>query len=260
MAHKNVHGVCKLCLKAAKLCKSHYLSRVLHTLSRMEGAHPIVMTPRLIKSTPCQMWAHLLCEACEGRLNDRGEKPLLALFNGASDNFPLLNRMNLALPVRVESTVITYSGKAMGIDTGALAYYALSVLWKGSVHKWTTLKGQRSSIDLGKYQEPARRYLHGDAGFPEGLYVIVTACIDRGSQGMTFAPSKVSESLYPMYSLLVRGIWFHVIATDDSPLGMSELCCARSAKGVLFKADCTEPFLQAGRHIHRTATVSADLR
>jgi hypothetical protein len=218
------------------------------------------MTPKLVKATPRQLWAHLLCETCEGQLNDRGEKPVLALFNGANDDFPLLNRMNLALPLKVEPTVITFSGEAMGIDTESLAYYALSVLWKGSVHKWTTLKGQNSSVDLGKYQEPIRRYLLGEAGFPDGVYVVVTACVDHGSQGMNFAPAKVSGSMYPMYSILVRGLWFHVIATDDNPKGLSELCCVRSSKKVLFKADCTKPFLQAGRHIHKTATVSAELR
>jgi len=61
-----------------------------------------------------------------------------------------------------------------------------------------------------------------------------------------------------MYSILVRGIWFHVITTDENPK-LSELCCVGSPKKVLFKADCTEPFLKAGRHIFKTATVSSEL-
>jgi hypothetical protein len=168
--------------------------------------------------------------------------------------------MNLALPLKAERTVVIYSGEAMGIDTEPLAYYALSVLWKGSVHKWTTLKGQKSSIDLGKYQEPIRRYLLGEAGFPDGVYVIVTACVDRGSQGMNYAPSEAVGPSFPMYSLLVRGIWFYVVTTDNSPLGLGDLCCVRSVKKVLYKADCTEPFLFTGKLIHKTATVSPELR
>jgi len=260
MARKNVGGVCKLCLRSGKLCKSHYMSRVLHALSRTGKEHPVVMTPGLIQTTPRQLWAHLLCESCEQLLNNRGEKPVLALFNGAKDNFPLLNRMNLALPLKAGPTVIIYSGEAMGINTEPLAYYALSVLWKGSVHEWTTLKGQKSSIDLGKYQEPIRGYLLGEAAFPDGVYVNVTACVDRGSQGMNYAPSGAVGPPYPMYSLLVRGLWFHVITTDSAPPGLSDLCCVRSTNRMLFKADCTEPFLLAARHIHKTATVSADLR
>jgi hypothetical protein len=154
------------------------------------------MTPKLIKATPKQLWAHLLCAGCERLLNDRGEKAVQALFNGAT-SLPLLDRMNLSLPLNAAPTVVTYSGSSMGVDTDPLAFYALSILWKGSVHKWTTLKGQKSSVDLGKYQEPIRRYLIGDAGFPDGVYVIATACTDIGSQGMTFAPSLVAESRFP---------------------------------------------------------------
>ena len=77
---------------------------------------------------------------------------------------------------------------------------------------------------------------------------------------MNFAPANAVRSTYPTYSLLVRGIWFHVVTTEDEPKGLSELCCVRSAKKVLFKADCTKPFLRAGRHIHKTATVSPELR
>jgi hypothetical protein len=280
MARKNVHGVCELCQKQAKLCKSHYLGRVLHRMSFTGNEPPVVMTPKLVRVSPRQLWAHLLCEDCEQRLNERGEKPFLALCNDGDNNFRLLNLMEVAMPmtqspnVRVSfggllfrdidgtfsETVVRYSRKAMGIETEDLAYYALSVLWKGSVYKWKTFQGQESTVDLGKYQEPIRHYLTGEAGFPDGVYVITTVCTDKGSPGMCFAPSKVSESQFPMFSVLVRGIWFHIITTDEMPAGISDLCCVRSTEKVLFKEDCLERFLEAGRHIHRTATISPELR
>ncbi len=280
MAHKNVYGVCKLCRNQAKLCKSHYLGRVLHKMSFTGDEPPVVMTPKLVKTSPKQLWAHLLCEPCEQRLNERGEKPFLALCNGADNNFRLLSLMEVAVPmnhspsVRVSAagvifrdvrgtlstSVLQYSGRAMGIDTKALAFYALSVLWKGSIYKWKTFKGQESTVDLGRYQEQIRRYLAGEAGFPDGIYVIATACTDIGSPGMCFAPSKVSGSRFPMYSVLVRGSWFHLVTTDETPAGLSDLCCAHSSEKVLFKEDCLERFLDAGRHIHKTAAISAELR
>lgn len=259
MARSNVVGKCPLCLKRRKLCKSHYLGRTLHDLSRDSWGHPVVMTPKLITATPKQVWAHLLCQSCERLFNDRGEKPVQALFNGKA-SFPLLDRMSVAMAIKTEPTVVTYSGSATGIDTDALAYYALSILWKGSVHNWTTLKGQNSSVNLGVHQERIRRYLIGDAGFPEGVYVIVAACTDVGSQGMVFAPSLVDHEMYPMHSLLVRGIWFHIVLTDKPSPELDGLCCVRSGRKVLHKADCTEPFLQAGRHIYQTAVVSPQLQ
>jgi hypothetical protein len=275
MARKNVHGVCMLCQKRAKLCKSHYLGRVLHKMSFTGDEPPVVMTPKLVRISPRQLWAHLLCEACEQRLNELGEKPFLALCNDASNNFRLLNLMRVAVPMQPASSVrvshggvifrdvdgtfsksvVQYSGRSMGINTEALAFYALSVLWKGSVHKWKTFEGQESTVDLGKYQEPIRRYLAGEATFPDGVYVIATTCTDQGSPGMCFAPSKVSGSRFPMYSILVRGIWFHIVTTDEAPAGLSDLCCVRSAENVIFKEDCLERFLETGRHIHKTATI-----
>jgi hypothetical protein len=280
MARKNVQGVCKLCQKPAKLCKSHYLGRVLHKISFTEDEPPVMMTPKTVQATPRQLWAHLLCENCEQRLNEKGEKPVIALFTDANNNFPLLNRMELALPLTFRSAfrvseggllvrdadgslgqnVVKYSGRAMGINTEALAYYGLGILWKGSVHKWKTIDGQESTVDLGKYQEPIRRYLLGEAGFPDGVYVLVSACTDVGSQGMCFAPHLVEGSRYPMHSILIRGLWFHIITTDQDADGLSELCCVRSTEKVLFKEDCTERFLHAGRHIHETAAVSPELR
>src|ERR1035441_10730071 len=100
MARKNVHGVCMLCQKRAKLCKSHYLGRVLHKMSFTGDEPPVVMTPKLVRISPRQLWAHLLCEACEQRLNELGEKPFLALCNDASNNFRLLNLMRVAVPDR----------------------------------------------------------------------------------------------------------------------------------------------------------------
>jgi hypothetical protein len=217
------------------------------------------MTPKFITATPKQLWAHLLCESCERRLNELGEKPVQKLFNGAN-GFPLLDRMNVALAVESKPTVVTYSGSDMGIDTEALAYYALSLLWKGSVHNWATLQGQTSSVNLGKYQEPIRQYLLGDAGFPDGVYVIVAVCTDYGSQGMNFAPSLVAGSQFPMFSILVRGLWFHVITTDSPAPGLEKLCCVRSEKKILHKEDCANRFLEAGRHLHKTAVVSPKLK
>jgi hypothetical protein len=176
MAQKNVHGICKLCQKQAKICKSHYVGRVLHRMSFTGDEPPVVMTPKLVKVSPRQLWAHMLCEACEQRLNERGEKPFLALCNGADNNFRLLNLMEVAMPIKqsprvrvslggllfrdfdgsFSESVVKYSGRKMGIDTEALAFYALSVLWKGSVHQWKTFQGQQSTVDLDKYQEPMR--------------------------------------------------------------------------------------------------------
>ncbi len=163
--------------------------------------------------------------------------------------------------VKTEGDVVTFSGSAMGIDTDALAHFALGVLWKGSVHQWKTVEGQTSSVKLGAFREQIRTYLLGRSGFPSGVFVIVTACEDRGSRGMVFAPNlnKSAGSHGTMFSLLTRGIWFHIITDENAAPGIKDLCCVQSEKKVLHLQDCTKELIEAGRHVHKTARVSSNV-
>ena len=217
------------------------------------------MTPKVVMGTQRQLWAHLLCRECEARLNKFGETPVLKLLDTGS-GFRLLERMHLALELKIESNTVSFSGSAMGVDTDALAYFALGILWKGSVNKWSTVEGQTTSISLGAFEEPIRKYLLGEGGFPPDVYVLVGACEDRGSRGMVFAPSLVGGVRHRMFSILVRGIWFHVITDKNALPGIKKLCCVQSEKRVLHLEDCSQRFLQAGRHIHRTARIAPNVR
>lgn len=257
MAKSNVIGICRLCKKRRILCKSHYLGRALHKLALTNGQDAIMMTPKVIMATQRQLWAHLLCRECEGRLNAFGETPALQWIDNGKD-FPLLDRMRLSLDVKDEGTSVTFSGRAMGVDTEALAYFALSLLWKGGVQQWPTAEGQTTSVPLGPFEEPIRKYLLG-APFPANVYVLLGVCEDRGSRRMVFAPTVMRETRHHTFSVLVRGLWFHIV-TDARAAAVKELCCVQSAKKVLHLENCASRFFDAGRHIHKTARVAANVK
>jgi len=242
VAQKNVVGLCALCRKQKTLCKSHYLGRALYELSRVDGEHPVVMTRERVEFTPRQIWAHLLCRDCEDLFDKNGEKTTFRWINRGKDkavDFPLLNRMELAMPLKQDGNSIVYSGFAIGVPTEAFAYFALSLLWRGAAHKWKTLKHQTTSVELGRYEEPIRRYLLGEAGFPDNVYVLLGVCTDFGSQGLVFPPHEASGARYKTYSFLVRGIWFNVI-TDDKAKGIEGLCCVKSPRKVLHLENCEQ--------------------
>ncbi len=218
-----------------------------------------MMTPKVITATQKQLWAHLLCSECEGRLNKFGETPVLKLLDTGA-GFRLLNWMEMALELKIERGTVSFSGSAMGVDTDALAHFGLGILWKGGVHKWTTVEGQTTSVELEPFEESIRTYLLGETGFPRGVYVLVGACEDKGSRGMVFAPSLVKESQNRMFSILVRGIWFHIITDMGASPGMKKLCCVQSDKKVLHMEDCSSRFFHAGRHIHKTARIASNLK
>lgn len=259
MAKKNVVAVCELCRKRKPLCKSHYLGKAVEKLCRGDGDDAVMMTPKVIMARQRQLWAHLLCRDCEERLNRFGETPVLKLLDNGS-RFPLLQRMESGIALKDERGTLTFSGSAMEIDTDALAHFALGILWKGSVHKWSTAEKQTTSVALGSFKETIRKFLLGESGFPCDVYVLVAACEDKGSRGMVFAPSLVNGSRNRMFGILVRGIWFHVITDKTAPSGTKELCCVQSGKKTLHQEDCNERFLHAGRHIHKTARIAPNVK
>jgi len=218
----------------------------------------VMMTPRVIMETQRQLWAHLLCRECEGRLNKFGETPVLRLLDNGS-TFPLLGLMRVAMHVKAEPGVVTFSGSAMGINTDGLAHFALGILWKGGVHKWSTVGGQTTSVNLRGYIGAIRKYLLGVDEIPVGISVIVAACDDKGSRGMVFAPSRLRGSRYKQFSMLIRGLWFHIIVDKKARAGMKGLCCVQSDKRVLHLENCHNRLMQAAGYLHKSAKVAPSL-
>jgi hypothetical protein len=216
------------------------------------------MTPKIILASPRQLWAHLLCQKCEDRLNRLGENVVLKWLDN-NYGFRLLEWMRRSLAVKHETRVLTFSARDMGIDTEPFAHFALGLLWKGAVHQWKTTEGQTTSVDLGEYEDGIRRYLLGETGLPDGVYVILAVCEDKGSRGMVFAPSLVEGSPHRMFSILIRGLWFHVVVDRNAKPGIRDLCCVRSEKKVLHLENCEQRFLEAGRHIRKTARISPNV-
>jgi hypothetical protein len=71
---------------------------------------------------------------------------------------------------------VVHSGPAVGIDVDKFAYFALSVFWWASVHVWKTLNGQLISMPLRSWEEPVRKYLKGETGFPASVVLKLTVC------------------------------------------------------------------------------------
>jgi hypothetical protein len=63
-----------------------------------------MMTPQLNAPTPKQIWHHLLCDDCEQRFSKRGESSTMRLVQRKT-GFPLLERLNVAMPFQVEPTL-----------------------------------------------------------------------------------------------------------------------------------------------------------
>ena len=259
MARKKQYGLCALCLKDKELRRSHLLGRAIYQLNRDGDGDPVMMTPNLNTRTQKQIWLHLLCDECEQLFSRRGEAPTMRLVQ-RDTGFALLDRLNVAIPFKEEPNLAAYSGSAIGIDTEPLAYFALSLLWRSGVRQWRTLGSQTTGVSLGVFAEPIRKYLSGEASFPEDVAVTVRVCTDFGSRFGTFAPYYASGATSASYFVLVRGLWFHIAAGHNLlPAFVQHCCCVNSARKVIFKRDCEREYLEAGGHFIATAAESPNL-
>jgi hypothetical protein len=252
-------GVCKLCLFEKELQRSHLMPRAFYKILLEHGEDPIVMTPALVTHTSRQVCDYVLCKGCEDRFNKNGEAYLGTLVS-RRDSFPFLDKLKLALAHREEKAHIEFSGLQVGIDTDKLAYFALSVLWRSGAHKWATLGQQTTSVDLGSYADVLRRFLLGETGFPADVGVIVTVCIDKGSQGFIFMPGQVREAKPDIqYTLAVLGIELRIIVGIPASR-LEAVCCYHSANKVLFARNCHKEAQQGFNYLHKAAKISQRVR
>ncbi len=254
-------GKCKLCLQEKELRDSHLIGRAVYRLFREdEGEDPIVMTPDVVLQTSQQVSDYVFCDKCEDRFNKGGEKYVTGLVWRRS-RFPLLDRIKLALHMKRERTHIVVSGERIGIDTDKVAYYALSVVWRAAVHTWKTIGQQTTSVVLGSEEENIRKYLMGQASFPDKLGVMVTVCTDRGSQMHYLSPTMLAEpNTFQQYVFLVRGVHFGVMIAMTPKAHFLEVCCVRSSGKKIFVTDMEDFTRNMVKPFHQTAKIARNVR
>jgi hypothetical protein len=112
------------------------------------------------------------------------------------------------------------------INAMKLAYFLLSVLWRGSVHKWKWGKDDVETASLGeKYQEEFRLYLLGETGLPRNvavqIFVLSNANLWEGAS-------------IPFRQRLKDGVWRYTFVF----LGISFRCLLGNALNEIDRSGC----------------------
>ena len=237
-------GVCKMCLKSKPLVRSHLIARGFYRALRTHGSkqpRPIVITPDTSVLSERQVRDYLLCQRCDRRLATHGEDWVMQQgFNGV--DFPLRDRLALALPVssRALGHAKAYSGVAVGIDTEKIAYFALSLLWRGSIHAWRTSPIEDYTITLKAPAEPMREYLLGTTSFPANIWISATVCLDKYSLGLVRVPDdEANASDCTAYNMFVLGLFVRVFY-GKVPIYIQDCCCFHSPLKPVYARDCSD--------------------
>jgi hypothetical protein len=244
-------GICKLCLQTKDLQDSHFIPaamyKYIHAPS-LKNPNPIIVGHERTFTTSKQVKDYLLCSNCEGLFNERGEKEVLK-WACKGKQFPLGDRLAVAIPQRQFGDALVFSGDDIGLDTEKFGYFALSIIWRATVHEWDTPTGKSTLLDLGPANEPIRKFLHGEAGYPAEAAVVLSICTDVYSRGAFFMPSRVLNFPGMCFVFLTLGLHFMVYIGREVGRILQDVCCVRSAARLIYQRDCSRKTIEMYRDL-----------
>lgn len=244
-------GICKLCLQTRDLQDSHMMPKALYKKSRWGGQgnpNPTLVTTKAIVQTSKQIKDHVFCRDCEQLLNNNGERYVMTLV-AEKGKFPLLAGLQTIRPSSVTPVFTHYDLTDLPeIDRGQLAYYALSIFWRASIHIWDKADRTKTAIDLGGYNEVLRKYLLGQSEFPIDVLLMLVVCTDPLSQNSFYMPNK-GHADKETYTFLTRGLNFFMVLGDQVTDAMRGVCIIRGTRKLIQIRSCEEKVIEAARHL-----------
>jgi hypothetical protein len=200
------HGECKLCLLKKPLCDSHLIPRLAYDYCRPPEGNPLVANSKLIIESSRQLQHPLLCKDCEAVLNDGGEDWVAPLFARHDGTFAFFDFLDGMTPDATDDGYDGYAAvKNPEIKADKLIHFALGIFWKAAVHSWAGGK-REPLIELGKYGEPARKFLRSEAGFPERMALNIGVMRPPVRDIAFLAPVRTNEHLYHRFYFYTSGI------------------------------------------------------
>lgn len=229
---------CGLCLQPRKLKKSHLMPKSLHKAIR--GDHGLVRASTTEGSiyTDKQAVRTFLCEDCEGMFSRKGERVVCKESYRGKGNFVLREKLREEIERFGEKDKFWIMPKteSSSLDYEAYLYFGASIIWRASAGNWPIYAGKTKG-GLGKYEEKIRRYLVGQAAFPEKVFLIVGVNKADDDEEPSFNSVIVSpcyEKLkgYHQHTFYVPGISFVFIIGRMS--GRIERLFRRTNTSVIF--------------------------
>ncbi len=215
-------GKCKLCLLEKDLQDSHLMPAAVYRRTLTPDAknqHPVAITEKGMVHTSEQVRDFVFCRECEGRFDKGGENYAMRLIS-TKTRFPLLEKLKTARCLTSRNGWRGYAeNDTRDVNRDLIAYFAVSVFWRASIHVWKWAEGRTAHIELGKkYNEAMRRYLLGALPFPINVNLFVVAATDWMTQDVFFMPTyndRLGRGW--QYSFGARGIAFMMQVGKDLP-------------------------------------------
>lgn len=253
-----MRGICKLCLQTRELRHSHLLPKALYRMSRWKGEknpNPLLLSAEGAVQTSLQVKDYVLCSECEQRFNREGERYAMSQVQRGG-KFPLLAALSAVSPSKASGGFAWYHRSVTpGIDREKLAYFALSVFWRASVHVWHNPEKMDPPIRLGSFEEPIRKYLLGETGFPDEIVLMLFVCTDSFSQNVFYEPNRGNDLDPTTWTFEARGLNFFLSGKSGKPPRFWEACLVKGPNQMIVARDCHDKVAGAVNQLIEAARV-----
>ena len=262
--------VCRLCHEPRKLCNSHFLPAVFYRHLGLDeaGTFQNKALPRLTRDklmhVPKHVTRYLLCDDCEQRFSRGGESWVSRVGYQVGRGFKLQDILKQTEPHLTLDTGWVYSANDdEAIDWGKLAYFALSVFWRGAADSWKDNRGGKPFLVMdAALQESLRLFLLGQAGYPQDVMLMVRIASSRkGPAHLMSFPSKgditVPNWRAPQYTFIIPGMILTLIPGPGIPEQfIRQGCLIRGEGHPMFVMKSDDLFVREQLMLLRTAEPS----
>ncbi len=157
-------------------------------------------------------------------LSTEGEAWLLPRV-GRLDGFPFYDILTKQKPDAVDGDHSIYAAaRNAEIDVPKIVHFAMGIFWKASVHSWSGTR-TKPLIELGNHGEEVRKFLRGEADFPEKMALILGYRLLRSYRRLP-CPIKGSATEFDNFLFHVPGINFALDVGEAVGEEMRSTCFA----------------------------------
>ncbi|MGJ5813687.1 hypothetical protein [Paludibaculum fermentans] len=157
-----------------------------------------------------------------------------------SGSFRLLTALDRHAPVALRDGARIYAASEVSeVDFGQLAYFSLSVFWRGAVTEWR-IEGQKvERLGFGDvYMSALRSYLLGNAAIPGNIALALNVCDDPTLTATTLVtPTGGRTGSYHSYLFLIPGLAFHLFIGKLKPVWMEQVSLCSPTKGLVLRSN-----------------------
>jgi hypothetical protein len=233
-------AICRLCRQDRNLRESHYIPAAIYAELRTESErnpNPVLMNGEVSLITSWQLTEIALCDECENRFNENGERWVLANMSKGDGGFPIHDVLNAMRPQIAPGNVEQFAMVGIdGIDMDALVYFALSIFWRGSAITWHNRGRIYDGINLGPFEETIGTFLLGGA-FPRDVVVLVTVwprAVEVLPAAHTPRQIRIRNREFSAYNFYIPGLDFKLFVGNRIPDAFRRMCSYASPQRYLY--------------------------